>query len=53
MAQSERVVAKIIGIKPGEGLISYRRLKEDEARRLIEGHRALPVHPWLQDHLCA
>ncbi len=47
MAHSERVVAKIRGIKPGEGPISYRRLKDDEARTLIAGHRALPVHPWL------
>ncbi len=47
MAHSERVVAKIRAIKPGEGPISYRRLKDDEARTLIAGHRALPVHPWL------
>lgn len=47
MAHSERVVAKIKGIKPGEGPISYRRLRDDEARTLIAGHRALPVHPWL------
>ena len=47
MAHSERVVQKIRGIKPGEGPISYRRLREDEARTLIAGHRALPVHPWL------
>ena len=47
MAHSERVVAKISEIKPGEGPISYRRLKDDEARTLIAGHRALPVHPWL------
>ena len=47
MAHSERVVAKIKAIKPGEGPISYRRLKGDEARTLIAGHRALPVHPWL------
>ena len=47
MAHSESVVAKIREIKPGEGPISYRRLKDDEARTLIAGHRALPVHPWL------
>lgn len=47
MAHSDRVVAKISAIGPGEGPISYRRLRGDEARTLIAGHRALPVHPWL------
>src|SRR5439155_5690430 len=39
------VVRKIQKIKPGEGPISYRRLERSEARTLIAGHRALPVHP--------
>lgn len=47
MAHSESVVEKISKIKPGEGPISYRRLNGDVARTLIAGHRALPVHPWL------
>ncbi|MFN0152837.1 MAG: DNA (cytosine-5-)-methyltransferase [Gaiella sp.] len=45
MTHGEKVVRKIRGIKPGEGPISYRRLEDDEARTLIAGHRALPVHP--------
>lgn len=47
MAHSERVVRKIQAIRPGQGPISYRRLETDEARTLIAGHRALPVHPTL------
>jgi DNA (cytosine-5)-methyltransferase 1 len=47
MRHSPRVVRKIAQIKPGEGPISYRRLGADAARTLIAGHRALPVHPWL------
>ncbi len=27
--------------------MSYRRLDENAARTLVAGHRALPVHPWL------
>lgn len=47
MAHSQRVVAKISQIVPGNGPISYRRLDTDLARTIIAGHRALPVHPWL------
>lgn len=47
MAHSDRVTRKIERIKPGEGPISYRRLEREEARTLIAGHRALPVHPQL------
>jgi DNA (cytosine-5)-methyltransferase 1 len=47
MRHSERVLRKIRKLKPGKGPISYRRLDEDAARTLIAGHRALPVHPWL------
>ncbi|MGH9920633.1 MAG: DNA (cytosine-5-)-methyltransferase [Nitrososphaerales archaeon] len=47
MRHSEKVIAKIALIGPGEGPISYRRLEPDLARTLIAGHRALPVHPWL------
>jgi DNA (cytosine-5)-methyltransferase 1 len=47
MSHSPRVIRKIAKIKPGEGPISYRRLESDAARTLIAGHRALPVHPWL------
>lgn len=47
MRHSPRVVRKIRKIKPGGGPISYRRLDEDAARTLIAGHRAMPVHPWL------
>jgi len=45
MDHSAAVTKKIAKIKPGEGPISYRRLHEDEARTLVAGHRALPVHP--------
>ena len=47
MAHSDRVIAKISKIRPGEGPISYRRLERSLARTLVAGHRALPVHPWL------
>lgn len=47
MAHSDSVVAKISKIVPGNGPISYRRLDTDLARTIIAGHRALPVHPWL------
>lgn len=47
MAHCDRVVAKISKIVPGNGPISYRRLDIDLARTIIAGHRALPVHPWL------
>lgn len=47
MRHSERVVKKIEGILPGKGPISYRRLEPDLARTLVAGHRAMPVHPWL------
>jgi DNA (cytosine-5)-methyltransferase 1 len=47
MRHSQRVVRKIAAIPPGGGPISYRRLESDEARTIIAGHRALPVHPRL------
>lgn len=47
MAHSPAVVEKISKIVPGNGPISYRRLETDLARTLIAGHRAMPVHPWL------
>lgn len=47
MRHSQRVIDKIAGIEPGKGPISYRRLERDLARTLVAGHRALPVHPWL------
>jgi DNA (cytosine-5)-methyltransferase 1 len=45
MAHGCWVIKKIRRIKAGEGPISYRRLEAEEARTLIAGHRALPVHP--------
>lgn len=45
MAHGSWVIKKIRRIKAGEGPISYRRLEAEEARTLIAGHRALPVHP--------
>jgi DNA (cytosine-5)-methyltransferase 1 len=45
MHHSERVVRRIASFKPGEEPISYRRLGPVEARTIIAGHRALPVHP--------
>lgn len=47
MRHSRRVVRKIEAIEPGQGPISYRRLDRGEARTLIAGHRAFPVHPRL------
>lgn len=47
MKHTDRVIAKIEAIGPGAGPISYRRLETREARTLIAGHRALPVHPRL------
>lgn len=45
MRHSDRVVRRIASFKPGEEPISYRRLGPVEARTIIAGHRALPVHP--------
>lgn len=46
MNHSEQVRRKISNIKPGEGPMSYRRLRADRpARTLISGNRAPPVHP--------
>ena len=47
MRHSAKVVRKIAAIAPGQGPISYRRLTEGFARTLVAGHRAMPVHPWL------
>jgi DNA (cytosine-5)-methyltransferase 1 len=47
MSHSEAVIAKIAQIQRGKRPISYRRLELDLARTLVAGHRALPVHPWL------
>lgn len=47
MSHSKRVIKKIAAIPPGKGPISYRRLERDVARTLVAGHRAMPVHPWL------
>jgi len=45
MRHSERVIRRIATFKSGEEPISYRRLGPVEARTIIAGHRALPVHP--------
>lgn len=45
MRHSDRVIRRIASFKPGEEPISYRRLGPVEARTIIAGHRALPVHP--------
>ena len=45
MNHSERVIQRIAGFKRGGEPISYRRLNPIEARTIIAGHRALPVHP--------
>lgn len=45
MSHSAAVVRKIRSIKAGTGPISYRRLERTEARTLVAGHRAMPVHP--------
>jgi DNA (cytosine-5)-methyltransferase 1 len=47
MDHSHKVVEKIAAIPAGKGPISYRRLEREEARTIIAGHRALPVHPEL------
>jgi DNA (cytosine-5)-methyltransferase 1 len=47
MAHSPRVVRKISGIPVGKGPLSYRRLDSELAATIVAGHRALPVHPWL------
>lgn len=45
MRHSRRVIRRIASFTPGEEPISYRRLGRLEARTVIAGHRALPVHP--------
>jgi DNA (cytosine-5)-methyltransferase 1 len=45
MRHSRQVIERIASFKPGEEPISYRRLGPVEARTIIAGHRALPVHP--------
>lgn len=45
MSHSDRVIRRIAAFKPGEEPISYRRLGPVEARTVVAGHRALPVHP--------
>jgi DNA-cytosine methyltransferase len=45
MRHSARVIRRIRAFQPGEEPISYRRLGSIEARTIIAGHRALPVHP--------
>ena len=47
MKHAEHVIAKIRNLQPGTGPISYRRLHQDLARTIVAGHRALPVHPFL------
>jgi DNA (cytosine-5)-methyltransferase 1 len=46
MKHSKRVVQRIASFKPGDEPISYRRLGRVEARTIVAGHRALPVHPF-------
>lgn len=46
MSHSKRVIKRIAGFKPGDEPISYRRLGRVEARTIVAGHRALPVHPF-------
>lgn len=45
MRHSESVMRRIATFKRGSEPISYRRLDPIEARTIIAGHRALPVHP--------
>jgi DNA (cytosine-5)-methyltransferase 1 len=45
MRHSPEVIAKIAGIRVGDGPLSYRRLDRHEAQTVVAGHRALPVHP--------
>lgn len=47
MHHGKKVIDKIASIAPGKGPISYRRLHSDLARTIVAGHRALPVHPFL------
>jgi DNA (cytosine-5)-methyltransferase 1 len=47
MSHSKEVIAKIRRVTAGKGPISYRRLHPDQARTIVAGHRALPVHPFL------
>ncbi len=46
MAHSARVIRRIESFQPGDEPISYRRLGPVEARTVVAGHRALPVHPF-------
>lgn len=46
MSHSKRVIKRIAGFKPEDEPISYRRLGRVEARTIVAGHRALPVHPF-------
>jgi DNA (cytosine-5)-methyltransferase 1 len=45
MKHSDRVIQRIASFEPGKEPISYRRLGCTEARTIVAGHRALPVHP--------
>ena len=45
MRHSDDVIRRIAGFERGKEPISYRRLDPIEARTIIAGHRALPVHP--------
>jgi len=45
MKHSDRVIQRISSFEPGKEPISYRRLGRIEARTIVAGHRALPVHP--------
>jgi DNA (cytosine-5)-methyltransferase 1 len=45
MDHSQPVREKIARIPPGGGPLSYRRLSWTEAKTLVAGHRAMPVHP--------
>jgi DNA (cytosine-5)-methyltransferase 1 len=47
MRHSKTVIEKIRQIEQGKGPLSYRRLPDDVAATLVAGHRAMPVHPWL------
>lgn len=47
MRHSRRVIQKIARIPRGDGPLSYRRLRYDVAYTLVAGHRAMPVHPFL------
>lgn len=47
MARSPSVVQKLSRIRPGKGPLSYKRWGRGLAATIIAGHRALPVHPWL------